>query len=216
MRLALILLAGTLAAQTLVVDRPLTPAPAAQRIERPDGKFVSDFFRIGRQGEVWMIEAIRVWAIPAKGAACGKELGDSIEKITLLGALDNPPVAGQPVCDCHALIPLAAIPFAGGSSAPAAPKGGAWQLDFRDVRWSVPGGSDVLFTLRATGRGSKACPAASRFSLAASPAASDYRLHLLDEKGVPIGPADAAPSPRAIDIQVWAKRTRAAPSEARP
>src|SRR5438128_1251600 len=88
-----------LGAQTLVVDRGLAGKPVAQRIERPGKGLFSDFFRVGATGEVWTIDSLRVWAIPAVGAACGQELGDSIEKITLLGALDNPPIPGQPVCD---------------------------------------------------------------------------------------------------------------------
>jgi hypothetical protein len=214
MRLPVLLLAACpLASQTLVVDRPATAAARPQRVERPDGKILSDFFRIGAAGEVWMIDKIRVWAIPATGPACGAELGDSIEKITLLGALDNPPVPGQPVCDCHALVPLAEIPLAKGSSVSGNPnvtltrRDGLWQIDVRQVRWSVPAAADVLFTVRATARTKGACRAAAQWSLAATPAVADYRLHLLDEKTVPIGPADAAPQPRTIDVQVWATRT---------
>jgi hypothetical protein len=205
MRLPVLLLAACpLAAQTLVVDRPATTEARPQRIERADGKILSDFFRVGAAGEVWMIDAIRLWAIPG----CGKELGDSIEKITVLGALDNPPVPGQPVCDCHALVALAEIPLAAGSSVSGNPnvtlthKNGLWQIDVRNVRWSVPGASDVLFTVRAAARAKQVC----QWSLAASPAGSDYRLHLLNEKTVPIGLADTAGQPRTVDVQVWATR----------
>jgi len=99
----LVLLAmGTLSAQSLVVDgRPGSPAKT-QRIELAAGGFLGDFFRIGAQGEVWTIDSIRLWFAPAQGTACGSSPGDSIERLTLLGALDNPPVPGRPVCDCHA------------------------------------------------------------------------------------------------------------------
>jgi hypothetical protein len=212
--LAAFFAAGGLAAQTLVVDRPLAEPLSRQAIERPGHGFTGDFFRIGASGEVWMIETIRLWAIPARGPACGRELGDSIEKITLLGALDNPPVPGQPVCDCHALIELATVPLQKGASASGNPSvrlsrsGGAWQLDFQNVRWSVPGGTDVLFTLRATPRVANACHADTEWSLAAAPAPEGYRLHLLDAKGVPVGLAEPAHQPRSLNVQVWARQTK--------
>ncbi len=214
MRWPVFLLALPLAAQNPVVNRPLDAASRPQRIERADKGLLADAFRLGAADEVWMIDAIRVWAMPAKGPACGEDLGDSIEKITLLGALDNPPVPGQPVCDCHALIPLAEIPLRPGSSASGNPnvtvtkQGGAWQLDFRNVRWSLPGGADVLFTVRATPRASASCPAGAQWSLAASPASSDYRLHRLNAKGVPVGLAEPAKTPRAVNVQVWARRSK--------
>ena len=46
------------------------------------------------------------------------------------------------------------------------------------------------------------------WSLAAAPGSADYRLHLLNEKGVPIGLEPAPRHPRTIDIQVWARRTQ--------
>jgi hypothetical protein len=214
MRILMPFLAGALAAQTLVVDRPPSASPERVKVERADGKFVGDSFRVGKEGEVWMIERIRLWAVAPAGQACGRALGDSVEKVTLLGTIDNPPVPGQPVCDCHAVMPLATAPFAKGQSEPVAENidvarrgDGLWEFDFRNVRWSLPGGSDVLFTLRAVGRG-KMCPISTEWSMAGAPAAAGYRLHLLNEKGVPIGPADPEPRPRTAGIQVWARRTQ--------
>ena len=174
----------------------------------------ADAFQIGAKGEVWMIDAVRVWAIPAASPACPRELGDQVEKLTLFGALDNPPVPGVPVCDCHALVALATVPLSPGNSVSGnakvrlTPEKGAWRLDFQDVRWSVPGGSDVLFSVRATARRQDACPAVAGWSLASTPAAATYRLHLLNEKGVPIGPEPAPKHPRTVNIQVWARRTQ--------
>jgi hypothetical protein len=183
-------------------------------MERGAGGAYADAFQIGVKGEVWMIDAIRVWAISAAAPACGGELGDQIERVTLFGALDNPPVPGQPVCDCHALVALATVPLSAGNSASGnasvqvTPDKGAWRLDFHDVRWSVPGGMDVLFSVRATARRRDACPVVAGWSLAAAPGAADYRLHLLNEKGVPIGLEPAPKRPRTVDIQVWARRTQ--------
>lgn len=192
------------------IDRAVAEPLSAVRIERGSEGSFADSFQLGRSGDVWMIDAIRVWAIPASGASCGTELGDSIEKITLLGAMDNPPVPGQPVCDCHALVALATAPLRKGSSATTNPnvavtrKGGIWQLDFKNVRWSVPGGGDILFTARVTPRAGSVCHAATDWSLAGAPA-SGHRLHLLNEKGVPVGLAEPAAKPLQIGVQVWAK-----------
>jgi len=202
-----------LAAQTLVVDRPLGEGPPiAQVVERGAAGAYADAFQIGAAHEVWMIDAIRVWALPAP--ACPRELGDQMRKITLYGALDNPPIPGQPVCDCHALVALAAVPLLPHSSASGNPNvqltrdQGAWRLDFHDVRWSVPGGMDVLFSIRISPLARDLCQAAAGWSLAAAPAAADYRLHLLNEKGVPIGLEPAQKRPRSVAIQVWARRTQ--------
>jgi hypothetical protein len=200
--------------QQLVVDRgPGGTPPDAQPVERSAGYF-GDAFRIGAAGETWMIDSIRLWALPPDTVACPKELGDAIAKLTLMGALDNPPVPGQPVCDCHALVPIAAATLAGGSSrslnssAALTLEKGVWRIDFRDMRWSVPGDTDVLFSLRATSRKEGACRAAAEWKLAAGPASAEYRLHLLDKAGVPEGLAGPQTNPRAIHIQVWAHRTR--------
>ena len=141
-------------------------------------------------------------------------LGSSEGGPNSVGAPGNPPVPGQPVCDCHALVALATVPLSAGNSASGnasvqvTPDKGAWRLDFHDVRWSVPGGMDVLFSVRATARRRDACPVVAGWSLAAAPGAADYRLHLLNEKGVPIGLEPAPKRPRTVDIQVWARRTQ--------
>jgi hypothetical protein len=208
-----ILVATPLAAQVLVVDRaPVPGAISSQPVER-DGGFFGDAFRVGGSGETWMLDAIRLWTPAAPPDSCPAELGDRIAKLTLLGALDNPPVPGQPACDCHALVPIASARLAPGGSRPldagarVTPEGRLWRIDFDPVRWSVPGGADVLFSLRASPRKDDACRAAESWSLAAGPADIGYRLHRLDKSGVPQGLAEAATA-RAIHIQVWAHRTR--------
>ncbi len=209
------MLALPLAAQTLVVDRPLAGGPRiAQLVERGAKGAYADAFRIGAAGEVWMIQAVRVWAIPSSAPSCPSGLGDQIERITLYGALDNPPIPGVPVCDCHALVALttaALQPGSGVSTNPAVmvtPEKGTYRLDFRDVRWSVTGDSETLFTVRVMPRRNPACNAAAGWALAASPAKPDYRLHLLNEKGVPVGLEPQRREPRMIHIQVWAERTK--------
>jgi hypothetical protein len=211
--IAAFLVAAGAAAQTPVIDRkPAAPA-AALAVERPGGGFFGDSFRLGSAGEVWMIDTIRMWFVPPAGPACGRELGDSIEKISLLGALDNPPVPGQPACDCHALVSLAVAPLQPGSSETRNPnvtivkEGGAWRIEFQQVRWSVPAASDVLYSLRAKPRAGSSCAVEPGWSLAASPAPPGHRLHVMDGKGVPAGLADRE-SEQSIAIQVWARRSK--------
>jgi len=86
-----------LAAQSPVIDRALSPAraPIPQPVE-VDGKgFLGDSFRIGEPGETWRIDALRVWTVPDASPACASKPGDQLEKLTLYGALYNPPVPGQ-------------------------------------------------------------------------------------------------------------------------
>ena len=207
--IALLLLAAFEAmAQAPAVDRMPSEPLSVQAIERPGGGFFGDFFRLGAAGETWMIDRIRLWFVSAEGGACGKELGDSIEKITLLGALDNPPKPGEPACDCHALTALSTAPFAAGSSETRNPnvtiakEGGAYRIDFQNLRWSVPSASDVLFSLRAKARAKSSCAVEKEWSLAATQ--GTVKLHVQDAKGVPAGLADQEARP--IAIQVWAKR----------
>ena len=173
----------SLPAQTLVVDRaPADRSPIPQPVDRGSKGSYADAFRIGATGEVWMIDAIRLWTLPHS----------QVQKVSLFGALDNPPVPGVPTCDCHALVAIAPEGL-------LTPENGLWRFDFRDVRWSVPGNLDVLFTLRST-------PPQEDWSFAAFPA-TRYRLHLLNEKGVPVGLEPLRRQPVAIPIQVWAHRT---------
>ena len=210
--------------------------PVSQPIELAGelaGKgFLGDSFRVGAAGEIWMIDTIRLWAALQSSASCSRNLGDlnpgdvkpgdvkpgdlnlgdALEKITLLGALENQPVPGEPECDCHALVAVVTAALQKTSPASAnreveitAGKG-VWQIDFRNVRWSMPGGHEVLFSMRATDRPETACPLAATWSLAAAPATSGYRLRRFNQKGVPEGFAEAAAEPVRISVRVWAHR----------
>jgi hypothetical protein len=213
-----------LAAQSPVIDPPVIDAPVIDRglsrgrapipqAVEMDGKgFLGDSFRLGESGEVWIIDAIRVWAAHDSGPACASKPGDQLEKLTLYGALYNPPIPGQPECDCHALVPVVAAPMEKGSgrflnrTVTLTPAAGLWQIDFRDVRWSVPGGLDVLFAVRAKTRGGQACDAGKTWALAAAVGEAGYRLRHFDKDLVPAGFAEAGPEPRQIRVQVWARK----------
>ena len=198
-------LAGNLAAQTLVVDRGLPPGEGvSQPVERQGKGVLGDSFRVGTAGETWVIDALRVWSPANSSAGCSLKSGGRLEKIALLGALYNPPVPGQPECACHALVQVAKAP-----GAQLTAGGRLWQIDFRNVRWSVPGGMDVLFSVRALARPQAACGAWSLNATAAgsaSAAGSGYRLRGFDKDAVPEGFAVSPDRPLWINVQVWAHR----------
>ena len=181
-----------LGAQSLVVDR----APGAAKslpvpVELESKQFQGDSFRIGDKGETWMMDSIRVWSPMESDPSCAR--------LTLYGGLYNAPIPGVKECDCHAVIPIT-------TAASVKPVGGRWQLDFRDVRWSVPGGLDVLFTVRTEPRSNRTCSAVKAWPLAAAPAPPDYRLRLFDKFFVPAGFAEPVTPPRQLHIQVWAHK----------
>ena len=191
-------MAVNLAAQTLVVDRGAPSAETVpQAIERQGKGFLGDSFRLGTAGETWIIDALRVWAVASSSRACSLKPGGHLDNIALLGALDNPPVPSQPECACHALVEIAKAP---GVQLTA---GGLWQLDFQNLRWSVPGGLDILYSVRAFPRPQAAC---GTWSLNASPAGSEYRLRRFDKDAIPEGFAESPGRPLWINVQVWAHR----------
>ena len=207
-------IAGNLAAQTLVVDRGVPSGEGvSQPIEREGKGFLGDSFRVGTAGEIWVIDALRVWAVANFSPDCPPKPGDQLDKIALFGALDNPPVPGQPQCACHGLVQVAAAQFEPGNSAPMnrdvqlTAAGGLWQIDFQNLRWSVPGGMDVLFSVRGFARPKAACGAGRAWSLSASAASSGYRLRGFDKGAVPEGFAESQDRPLSINVQVWAHRS---------
>ncbi|HXA49973.1 MAG TPA: hypothetical protein VNV86_06710 [Candidatus Acidoferrum sp.] len=187
-------------------------SPLSVAVEQEKG-FLGDSFKLGNAGENWMIDSIRVWALPDTTPACsaGKP-GDRIEKLTLYGALYNPPVPGQLECDCHALVPVVNAPMEKGGSKFAnrtvtlAVEAGRWRIDFGDVRWSVPGGMDVLFAVRAAERPRQSCPAGKNWTLAAKPADAGYRLRFFDSTLMPAGFAAAMSPARQVSVQVKAHK----------
>ena len=190
----------------------MTPTASRQAVERENRGFLGDSFHVGADGEIWVIDSIRVWVARNSAASCPAKLGDQISKITLYGALENPPVPGEPECNCHALVPVRSAPLEKGSDRSGAqsvkitPAGAFWQIDFEDVRWSLPGNVNVLFGLRATAGAKTGCTAAKEWSLSASPAEAGYRLRLFDKDLVPRGFAEPAAAPKWLNVQVRGHR----------
>jgi hypothetical protein len=215
MRAALtaLIFASSLGSQTLVADRGLGAGePILRQVEMGSRGYLGDSFTVGQPGAIWMIDTIRLWAAPAKASSCTRNLGDALEKITLMGALENRPVPGVAECDCHALIPISTATLRAGSSAATSPDveitpaGGLWQIEFRNVHWSMPGGNDVLFSLRATDRPGTVCSLANSWALAAAPGGVPAPLRRFNTNGVPDGFVEIGAQPVRVSVQVWAHR----------
>ena len=133
---------------------------------------------------------MRVWAVQAA------DPGDGFGKITLYGGIAaDPPAPGQTECACHGPVALKTGPSdMGFTSVEGAPD--VWQVDFRNLRWSVPGGTAIEFGVKAT--------AQERFwTYAASPAKEAHRLRVFNGSGMLQALLD---SPKRISLQVWAHR----------
>jgi hypothetical protein len=152
-----------LSAQTLLLDRGLHPSGL---LPKPDlhaawvadkNSVVGDDFTVGNKGEIWFIDTVRVWAIVDTGP------GPLFDKITLFGGLAGQPLPKEQLeCACHGLVPLKTAGSSGSADVNVSPaphfdgaliqeEGKAFrvlQLEFRNVRWSVPGGLPVQFAVK--------------------------------------------------------------------
>lgn len=210
-------LAATVSGQAPMVDRGLRSTPGAAGSatragwDKPGEGFVADSFRVGAAGEVWVIDRIRIWAAPD---APPQTLGDLYEQITLYGGLeDMAPEREQ--CACHGLVALRAASLQVGSNSPASPgvaivpaAQGLFQVDFQDLRWSVPGGLSLQFGVLGEGRPKPAGGGRYVWFSHASPAPGEHHLRWFDAKGKPApssgGSNPAAADSVAINMQVWA------------
>jgi hypothetical protein len=122
--------------------------------------FIANDFVVGAAKGDWVIDRIRLWAVADPKAPSPRALGDIVKKISLLGGIardlpkpDQPPGAD---CDCHNLPVLKSTSIEPGSntagnrdveiaSGPQIHGSPTWQIDFNDLRWSVPGGIRIQF-----------------------------------------------------------------------
>jgi hypothetical protein len=160
-------ISGDLSAQIMLLDRGL-PLHSAEPHARQwaglhaawveDAKsFVGDDFNVGVSGEVWTIDTLRTWVLVETAP------GPLFEKITLYGGLAGQPIPKeQAECACHSLVPLKTTGASGSPDVialPAKPDApafeedgktfGLMQIEFRNLRWSVPGGVGLQFAVRA-------------------------------------------------------------------
>lgn len=194
--------------QALLVDTQF-PVERA-RLGVPNG-FIGDHFQVGSRGDVWVVDSLSTWVATDETAA---RPGDLFESVKLFGGIEAelpPPGAPpQPDCACHNLVVLKGGAIRSGEDAPglrisaAAPD--LWRIDFRDLRWSVPGGVPIQFGVLATGRRHTWFNTASRTAAA-------HDLRLFDENGKLLGryPAKGAPLDAALGIPVQVRGHRTVP-----
>lgn len=220
----------------LLVDRGLSPESSLRALRvgwTAADVYVADHFVLGQPGEMWVIDKVRVWAVPGLENGQPGALGDLFEKITLFGGLEseNPPTTASQaalVCACHGPIPIASTSVSPGSSAsqdshvliqPIRSAEGAsfnesgrslsvWQMDFEDLRWNVPGGVNVQFGVHGAGR-----PGSNGkhvwFNLASN-VSGEHDFRLFETNGSPVVPAEGTVSSDhsvGINVQVWGHRT---------
>lgn len=198
-------------AQIILVDRGL-PSGAAPEV-RPrsglhpgwpkDGQyFLGDDFSVGASGEVWIIDTIRTWAFADDAP---KPLFD---KITLYGGLAGQPIPKeQAECACHGVVAIKTAEAPGSPDVlvtPATYRGVAghledgksfrlWQVEFRNLRWSVPGGTGLQFAVKAE--------TSRSWHNGASAVGAPHRLRVFDSAGQLRSFLDDAEN--RINVQIW-------------
>lgn len=235
------LVGASLPGGALLVDRGLpsrsTPSsPATVRVGWPaNGVYIADRFALGRPGELWVIDKVRVWAVPGLEVGRPGALGDLFEKITLLGGIESETQPATPqqaalVCACHGPVPIAATAVSRGSSAsqdshvvltPVTSADGAsfnesgrllsvWQVDFQDLLWNVPGGVNLQFGVYGAGLPQAGGKSKRVWFNLASHVSGEHELRLFETGGSPVVPAAGAlPGDKSlgINVQVWGHRT---------
>lgn len=178
-------------AQVLLVNRGSGAAqPEMGRVGRSSGLgFVADHFRVGAAGETWVIDAIQTWAAPNPGSGPDK-FGDWFGHLSLFGGIESPiPKPGEPVCDCHNLMVVKAASWRPGADNPdtsdvqvSRSMREGWQVTFRNLSWSVPGGVDLQFGVMAEAREPSKGLASAWYNRIARDSGV-HELKLFDEKG---------------------------------
>ncbi len=201
-----------LSAQLLIAHRPRSSG-ANQYLGLPKGTegFLADDFQVGVAGEDWVIDHIRLWAVPDPKLITAHAPGELFAKITLFGGIaPEPPTPNEVHCDCHNLPALRTAFFErGGASfntphdsltlARQADGADIWQIDFEDLKWSVPGAKAIQFGVIAEPRSAGKVPS---LYWVASAAEGGQHLRVFTSDGKfqkPFGDKDVS----RINIQVW-------------
>ena len=175
--------------------------------------FVADHFTLGRRGEVWIVDSIRTYSMPESNAP----IEDLYEKTMLFGGIEaqpeQPGQPPQPQCDCHNLMTIQsnALGAIGNGRADAAASRlgpNLWQVDFRNLHWSVPGGVPIQFGATAISRHVSGGSSAAWFNRGNSTAAT-HGLRVFDDKGKEEGllAGMSAVDPAVeMNVQVWAHK----------
>jgi len=213
LKLFVLLLAGLASAVELCAQPMLIfdRAPSASSnqmlgVKKSEG-FLADDFELGAAKEDWVIDHIRLWAVADPKAPAPHGLGDLFKKISLLGGIAPDLPLPVPDCDCHNLPALKVATIEPGSDAtdnrdveisPAATveRTQSWQIDFKDLKWSVPGGTRIQFGVLAEPYTGYA------WHDLATPAEAGQHLRIFSSVGKfekTFGRGDAA----RVNVQVW-------------
>jgi hypothetical protein len=215
----LILIPCCVSAQTLLLDRGILPESDTRIIgidsKADDGSLTGDDFTIGREGETWVIDRIRVWVMSKNASSMA--LGARFQGITFLGGLANDQDTAE--CACHNLIPLKIGTLSENGSTNAdivVSQGGTpnrWQVDFQNFRWSVPGVVKIQFAIKASPRSSQN-NSTPRLLVAAVPVRGEHSLRVLTKEGgfksFLNRKAQDSGNSLALSIQVWGHSGQAA------
>jgi hypothetical protein len=201
---------GQISPQALLVDH--RPSQPIQKLRAKAGQaaFVADEFSVGREGETWMIDRLRLWIVLDPAAARARTLGEVFRTVSLYGGV-APETDSDPAdnCDCHNLPSLeaATFPLAGDvisnrevtvSQTRLSDGVVLWQLEFGNLRWSVPGGIGLVFGLAAEPRFS----ADVTWFYSGYSSGSDRPLYTFSATGKLVSPKGNAPNAR-MNVQVW-------------
>ncbi|MGH9642487.1 MAG: hypothetical protein ACRD3Q_08670, partial [Terriglobales bacterium] len=112
--------AASLSGQMLIFDRgPSSGASQPLGLPKQAGGFLADDFQVGVAQEDWVIDHIRIWAVPDPTAAAPRALGDLYKKFSLYGGIapdpNSPSEKASAECDCHNLPPLKTAVLEAGS-----------------------------------------------------------------------------------------------------
>ncbi len=202
--------ASNVPAQMLIVDRgPGSGSNQSLGLAKETNAFLADDFVAGAAKEDWVIDHIRLWAVPDPKAGSPQSAGDLFRKISLIGGIaPDLPVPGQPApveCDCHNLPALKTAVLQQGSNSTDSPEvtisankqegSDLWQIDFKDMKWSVPGGTSIQFGILAD-----AYAGATWYNLGSAADAGHLRVFSNVGKLQNVFQSD---SPAAMNIQVW-------------
>jgi len=197
--------------QMLIFDRaPSSDSNQSLGLAKPSEGFLADDFQVGAAKEDWVIERIRIWAVPDLKATAPHGLGDVVNKISLFGGIapDSPPPGQKPAadCDCHNLptIKVATVEPGGNATdmkdvtiATIQQNGSdVWQIDFKDLKWSVPGGTNIQFGVLA-----ESSSLYNWYNLGAAPAQGQH-LRVFSSAGK-LQSVFQAETPARMNVQVW-------------
>jgi hypothetical protein len=206
-----------LSAQMLIVDRIPSSIPHQMvGLTKETNAFLADDFQAGAATEDWVIDHIRLWAVPDPKAIPHHRPGDLFRKISFYGGIaPDPPLPGQragPDCDCHNLPALKTAVLEPGGVATGNPdvvlastwQDGTevWQIDFEDLRWSVPGATSIQFGVLAEGGREHGPDARYNWYYLASPASEGEHLRVFSSVGKLLSSFQEGGGAR-LNIQAW-------------